>query len=112
MNDGASVEADLASAVPRMATGTTLAQLVTVLGNLTSKQQALCRIIINNYTTIPYGGNTYVNTSCNTSGEVVTRMLNTNNSTYKKITVSSGQTTVVDEAITAWTLYYQGTPIS
>lgn len=108
MLDGASVEADLASAVPRTATGTTLAQLITAIGKLSEEQMNNCLVKIDfrrlrRITTNAFNFVTLSGT------QVVEIKLDIGARTYKQY-INNGD--VTDLSITAWTLYYQGTPIS
>lgn len=121
MNDGASVEADLASAVPRTASGTTTAQLVTAIGQLSETQKSTCVI------DIVYAGVhillrraqedsylcTLVRPSSSSNGTISQYYLNTTASKFSYVlTTGTTSTDQVALSMTSWTLYYQGTPIS
>ena len=115
MSDGASVEADLASAVPRTASGTTLVQLNDAVAQLTNNQRRLSSIWVNNTLLLRYSyENRYQNISVTTtSGKIQDyRITLGNNPSY--IAIESDGSTVAQAtlAVTSWILYYQGTPIS
>jgi hypothetical protein len=117
MNDGASVEADLASAVPRTASGTTIAQLVSALNQLSEEQQTRCVINVS----ASFGdrvlrrifGTTYSGIFMSTTDATkycfqLTATISNPQYTYSEL----GSSTLTELTVTAWTLYYQGTPIS
>ena len=117
MNDGASVESDLASVMPRTASGTTLAQLASAIGQLSNVQKVNCIINIDGFLLRSYYHDTnndvynYVQTQ--SSGAIYEKRLgigSTNSYTYYQTTGTSHSSG--DISITSWTLYYQGTPIS
>lgn len=123
MTGGGNVEDDLASAVPRTATGTTLAQLESALNLLTEEQLYNCRVVLNRL----FSGTTYhyvlfynnPNFMCGitwagmsgTSVNTVTYVLKRSDLTVKYYDLRSGETDVTSQ-ITGWMLYYSGTPIS
>lgn len=109
MLDGASVEADLASAVPRTASGTTIAQLVSAIGSLSEEQKSRCSISVTSSAGMRWlwRSSTYRYTTWNNGSEF---RLDVNVPSYALYN-SSGSSTG-SETITSWTLYYQGTPIS
>lgn len=115
MLDGASVEDSLASAVPRTATGTTLSTLNSAVGQLSETQKLNCMIVVNiptfNSITLKKGlENYYICVYPSNGGSILTFMYNG----LSLIMRTSTGTSKTDDtlSLTAWTLYYQGTPIS
>ena len=117
MSDGASVEADLASAVPRTASGTTVTQLVSAINQLTEEQKDKCCIkitsSIGSHLVRRITGDFYtgVIVSANGAAEYVYEFI-VNNTPPIYGYVKIDETSFNNLTITAWTLYYQGTPIS
>lgn len=101
----------LASAIPRTASGTTIAQLSSAIGQLSTEQQNTCCIYVNtNYVLRRIlrdsSKNAFSMFLCTGSNAFAEYRFNANDSTFKE--VSSGTSITVK----SWTLYYQGTPIS
>ena len=116
MLDGASVEADLASAVPRTKTGTTLATLNTALQALSNEQKSRATVCVNGIYWIRRGLSAVFASSTYIGSSGIYQMQLQIGSTphFYNITHNYGTTThtSTETAVTSWTLYYQGTPIS
>ena len=101
---------------PRTATGTTLEGLVSAVNKLTEEQKSRCviyvnatfylrRIRVNEYNVV------YLDT--NNSREMQLKTASNNTHFYQITNAYGGATRNISEvAVTSWTLYYQGMPIS
>ena len=115
MNDGASVEADLASAVPRTATGTTLSTLNSAVGQLSETQKSNCIIGVNTATfnniLLKKGvEDFYVCVYPSNGGSILTFIYDGSSLIMRTSTGTSKTDDTL--SLTSWTLYYQGAPIS
>lgn len=116
MLDGASVEANLAKAVPRTKTGTTLATLNTALQALSDEQKSRATVCVNNIYWMRRGlaavfaSSTYIGSS----GMYQMQLQIGSTPHFYDVSHNYGTTThaSTETAVTSWTLYYQGTPIS
>lgn len=132
LSDGVtSVEEAVDEVTPRIATGTTLAELANAIRQLTNKQKMLCVIEVlcsaqSSYTQVLRrrgGRNNSVDEIFNV-GELnigsspiksieYRLSIDSQNSSYQYLAVRTDGTSQADNwTITSWTLYYQGTPIS
>jgi hypothetical protein len=116
MSNGASVEANLASAVMRVKTGTTLATLSTALLALSDEQKSRATVCVNGIYWMRRGlaavfaSSTYIGSS----GIYQMQLQIGSTPHFYDVSHNYGTTThtSTETAVTSWTLYYQGTPIS
>ena len=95
------------------ASGTTAAQLTTALTALTAEQRACCSFAVNGNGIILHQGQTaaqFGSFSVTSAGVKEYRYNTTLSKFYEYIWTTS--IAVQEIAVTSWTLYYQGTPIS
>lgn len=114
LSDGVtSVEDALDAVMPRTASGTTAAQLTTALSALTAEQKALCAFAVNGNDIILRQGQTAVQygSFSVTSAGIKEYRYNTILSKFYEYTWTTSRAEQ-EIAVTSWTLYYQGTPIS
>lgn len=122
------VDEVLNAVMPRTASGTTLAQLVSAIDQLSEVQKATCTIDILCSSSSSFSNvvrrfshrvgysdiyTAYEIDSSSTKSIEWQLTVNGTNSTYKYLsTKPDGTTQTFDWTITNWTLYYQGTPIT
>jgi hypothetical protein len=104
---------DLSDMIPRSKSGTTLAQLVSAVNQLSTEQKHRCSIYINDNRTLTYTANGYFACMVVTGSTYVIsqyRFDPTGSGSYARYI--NGGTAPDSQSITKWTLYYQGTPIT
>ena len=117
MADGASVEDNLKNAVPRTKTGTTLATLYTALNALSDEQKSRATVCVNGTYWMRRGlsgvfaSSTYIDS---TGMHQMQLQIGSATPHFYNVSHNYGTTThtSTETAVTSWTIYYQGTPIS